>query len=254
MAGRDATVLLTNDDGIRAAGLRVLAEAFESRYDRVVVVAPDREQSGASHALTIRSPLRVERLSERWYAVEGTPTDCVNLAFHEVLEEPPHLVVSGINRGYNLGDDVTYSGTVAGALEGRILGAQGLAVSTDPEAGEELYREAARIALDLAERLLDGGLPRDGFLNVNVPPGARGFRVTRQGRRRYRKGLIARRDPKGREYYWIGLAPSEWEPDPKADHTAVADGYVSVTPLHSDLTHHRAIPVVEGWGLPQEGP
>lgn len=243
-------VLVTNDDGVRAPGLAALARALERDLGaEVTVVAPDREQSGASHAMTIRSPLRFERVAESWYSVEGTPTDCVNLAIFHLLDERPALVVSGINAGYNLGEDVTYSGTVAGALEARILGIASVAVSSAPDASAEDLDAVAAIAARVAAEVLARGLPADSLLNVNVPPAPRGIRLTHQGRRAFREGLIERRDPKGREYYWIGLAPSEWEPDDGADHAAIAERYVSVTPLHSDMTCHRAIPVLSAWGL-----
>ncbi|UCF69455.1 MAG: 5'/3'-nucleotidase SurE [Acidobacteriota bacterium] len=251
MTDPDVSILVTNDDGVRAAGLDILARELTARWGKVTVVAPDREQSGASHALTIRTPLRVDQLEDGWYAVEGTPTDCVNLAFFNILDRPPDVVVSGINAGFNLGEDVTYSGTVAGALEARILGSPSLALSTDSRASEEQLTVAARIAVRLTELVLGRGLTGDAFLNVNVPLEPRGYCVTRQGRRSFRKGPISRRDPKGREYYWIGLAPSEWHADAHADHTAVGEGLVSVTPLHSDLTFHRAIPEVEAWQLPE---
>lgn len=245
-------ILVTNDDGVRAVGLRLLAAVLAEQVGDVTVVAPDREQSGASHALTLRQPLRIERLEDACYSVEGTPTDCVNLAFFHILKSPPDLVVSGINAGYNLGEDTTYSGTVAGALEGRILGAPSLAISTLATADESQYRLAATIGARLARETLARTLPYDGFLNVNVPATPRGYRVTRQGRRLFREGLVTRQDPKGREYYWIGLAPFEWQPDALADHTAVNAGLVSVTPLHADMTFHRALPVVEGWGLSEQ--
>ncbi len=242
-------ILVTNDDGVRAPALRALADAARE-IGEVTVVAPDREQSGASHAMTLRTPLRVQKVEERWYAVEGTPTDCVNLAFFHLMESAPDLVLSGINAGYNLGDDVTYSGTVAGAMEGRILGAASLSVSQPFGAGLEESASVARLACTLARRLLDNPLPEGAFLNVNVPSGAEHFRITRQGRRVYREGLITRQDPMGREYYWIGMAPEEWYRDPRADHDAVEQGFISVSPLHADLTFHRVLPMLETWDLP----
>lgn len=244
-------ILVTNDDGVRAPGLKALARALTG-FGEVTVVAPDREQSGASHALTLRQPLRIERLESGWYSVDGTPTDCVNLAFFHILKFTPELVVSGINAGYNLGEDTTYSGTVAGALEGRILGAPSLALSTVADADEAQFAVAATVALRMSQEVLSRGLSFDGLLNINVPRAPGGYRVTRQGRRVFREGLLARQDPKGREYYWIGLAPSEWQPDPLADHAAVAAGLVSVTPLHADMTFHPAIPEIRDWGLPSE--
>lgn len=246
-------ILVTNDDGISAQGLRVLARILGERVGEVTVVAPDREQSGASHALTLIRPLRITEVSEGWYSVDGTPTDCVNLAFFQLLEDRPDVVVSGINAGYNVGEDVTYSGTVAGALEGRILGAPSIAVSSIRDADSALVEQAATIAARLALTVLERGLPGDCFLNVNVPPAAKGTRVTRQGVRGNRQGVVTRTDPKGREYHWIGIAADEWRPDRHADHTAVANGYVSVTPLHSDLTFHRALPEIESWGLGEAG-
>lgn len=247
-------VLVTNDDGIQAPALRILAEEASRRLGAVTVVAPDREQSGVSHALTIRHPLRVSQVGEGWYAVEGTPTDCVNLAFFQLMEHPPDLVLSGINAGYNLGDDVTYSGTVAGAMESRILGAPALAVSTAADAGREHFVLAARVACELALRLLKGDLPEDAFLNINVPPDPKGYRIARQGRRVDREGLVTRHDPKGRAYFWVGLAPSKWCGDPEADHAAVEQGWISVTPLHADLTSRQALTRLEAWGLERERP
>ena len=252
MTTGERRVLVTNDDGISSPGLRILVERLAAEVGRVVVVAPDREQSGASHALTLQHPLRITEIDDGWYSVDGTPTDCVNLAFFQLMEEPPDVVVSGINAGYNLGEDVTYSGTVAGALEGRILGAPSLAVSAERSATPEQLELTAGIAAHLATFVIERGLSGDGFLNVNVPPGARGYRVTRQGRRGDRSGVVTRRDPKGREYHWIGIAATDWRADPRADHSAVREGLVSVTPLHSDLTFHRAIPDIEGWELPAE--
>lgn len=249
----EAHVLITNDDGIRAPGIRALAAEAARVFGRVTVAAPREEQSGASHALTIRRPVHMELLEPGWYEVDGTPTDCVNLAFFRVLERPPDLVLSGINRGYNLGEDVTYSGTVAGALEGRMLGAPSVAVSTCREATGDDYAHAARVAVSLGTEALRRGLPLDTLLNLNVPPGATGFRITRQGRRLMREGLRAEEAEHGRDFYWVGLAPSEWLPEPGADHTAIADGLASITPLHADMTFHRVIPLLEAWGLPGAG-
>lgn len=240
-------VLITNDDGIRAPGLRALASRA-GELGRVTVIAPDREQSGAGHSLTIRQPLRVEPVDEGWFAVEGTPTDCVNLAFFHLLEQSPHLVLSGINAGYNLGDDVTYSGTVAGAMEGRILGAPGIAVSADPQASSEQLDRAAAQAVQIARRLLQEGLPDGAFLNVNVPPEPRGIRLTHQGRRDGRD-LISGRDPKGKDYFWVGLVSACWKPDPRADHAAIEAGYVSITPLNTDLTCRESQTALDRWGL-----
>ncbi len=236
-----ATVLVTNDDGIRAPGLAILAEAMATVARRVIVAAPDREQSGISHALTIRRPLRIEEVAPDRFAVDGSPADCVDLVVLGLLPRPPDLVVSGINPGFNLGDDVIYSGTVAGAREGHMLGIPSLAVSTAFEAGEAACREAAGWAVRFARLLLDGSLPSRAFLNVNVPPGATRCRVTRQGRRGGEASPLWRDEPEGKEYWWIGLAGSRWEPDGEADHAAVAEGVVSVTPLQLDGTCREAL-------------
>ncbi len=245
-AGERPRILVTNDDGVRAAGLAALAAALTT-VGEVVVVAPETEQSGVAHALTLRGPLLVRDERPGWYAVEGTPTDCVNLAFLHLLGAPPDLVLSGINNGYNLADDVLYSGTVAAALEGRTLGAPSLAVSVDFGAPAAVRARAAEVAARIARMVLDRGLPADAVLNVNVPPDPRGVRITRQGRRSLRDGLLVRRHGAANGFEWVGLPPTEWLPDPLADHQAIADGLVSITPLHSDLTFHRAIPGLEAW-------
>ncbi|MCU0232305.1 MAG: 5'/3'-nucleotidase SurE [Acidobacteria bacterium] len=241
-------MLVTNDDGVRAAGLAALATALAA-VGEVFVVAPETEQSGVAHALTLRRPLRVREHRPGWRAVDGTPTDCVNLAFLHLLGATPDLVVSGINDGYNLADDVLYSGTVAAALEARTLGAPGLAVSVDFGAGDEVRQRAALVAARIARVVLERGLPADAVLNVNVPPWPAGLRITRQGRRALREGLLVAHQAPGGDFQWVGLPPTEWIPDPQADHQAVSEGLISVTPLHSDLTFHRVIAGFEGWGL-----
>ena len=255
------TILVTNDDGIGVPGLSVLSRAL-SQLGRVVVVAPDRDQSAVSHALTLTHPLRVKRHAEDVYSVDGTPTDCVNLGVFNLLSKKVDLVVSGINRGFNLGDDVTYSGTVAAAFEGRLLGYPAIAVSRSvlppharrepawPHELEETYEPAAAFAAGLARTVLDRGLPEDTLLNVNVPlPPLKGVRITRLGRRMYMEGVIERRDPSGRQYYWIGGSPPEWQHDARSDHAAVSEGCVSVTPLHLDLTNDRAMDHLSRWSL-----
>jgi len=244
--GKQVRILVTNDDGVEAPGLAALAEGL-ARIGDIVVVAPETEQSGVAHALTLRRPLRVRTVRPGWLAVEGTPSDCVNLAFLHLLGEAPDLVVSGINNGYNLADDILYSGTVAAALEARTLGVPSLAVSGPYDASPSARREAAEVAARLAESALMRALTADVVLNVNVPPGARGVRVTRQGRRSVRDGLLTRIDADGSDFQWIGLPPTEWVPEPLADHQAIAEGLISITPLHSDLTFHRAMPDLERW-------
>ena len=240
-------VLVTNDDGIHAPALELLAREAERRLGPVTVIAPDRERSGVAHGLTIRQPLRAIEVGAARWAVEGTPTDCVNLAFLGLLDEPPQLVLSGINGGYNLGEDLTYSGTVAAAMEGRLFGVPSVAVSCAVGADRRSLERAAAITCRLAEEVLDEEIPSDLFLNVNVPPEPCGLRVTRQGRRRCRQGLIRRQDPKGQEIFWLTLAGASWAEDPRADHHAVAEGMVSVTPLHADLTFRGALEQLAGW-------
>src|SRR6185503_12631301 len=221
-------ILITNDDGYGAEGLKALERSLES-LGTVWVVAPDREQSGQGHALTLNHPLRFHARGPRHFVVQGTPTDCVYLAVHTILkgEARPRIVVSGINRGYNLGDDITYSGTVSAAFDA-----------------------AGRFARRLAEEVLERGMPPDTLLNVNVPrKPPRGVRITRQGKRLYPGGVIERRDPKGRAYYWIGGQSTEWEADPESDFAALADGLVSVTPLHLDFTNHKVMGQVRDWNL-----
>ncbi len=238
------SILVTNDDGVQSEGIHALAEALRA-LGPVTIVAPVTEASAIGHALTLRRPLRIEPVRENVYAVDGTPTDCVNLAITSVLRELPSLVVSGINKGLNVGDDVTYSGTVAGALEAALLGIPAIAVSL--QGGPEFdFRPSAAIALSVAEALSRHPLPGRSFLNVNVPRGTvRGLRVTVQARRNHITAVTARVDPRGREYYWIDEAQDDWEPHDRSDYQAVKDGYVSITPLHPDLTAHSVLDLVE---------
>ncbi len=240
-------ILVSNDDGVHASGLAALAAALE-RVGEVYVVAPDRERSAVGHALTLHRPLRVETLGPRRFAVNGTPTDCVNLALLGMLPVRPDVVVSGINAGSNLGDDVTYSGTVSAAMEGSLLGVPAMAVSL-VEGGEGAdYRYAARAAAWLTALLLrdhGGGAP---LLNVNVPRGRpRGLRMTRLGRRTYSEKVVEQRDPRGRVYYWIGAGPPAWEAAEDTDFAAVHAGYISVTPLDLDLTNYERLRALKPW-------
>ena len=241
-----ALVLVTNDDGVFAAGLAALAEALAPLGD-VYVVAPDREQSTVGHALTLHRPLRVDRLGERRFAINGTPSDCVNLGILGLLPAEPTLVVSGINHGSNLGDDVTYSGTVSAAMEGTLLGVPSIAVSlAAPDQGS--FDEAARIAQLIAMRTLTEGLPPKTLLNVNVPGGRpKGIRFTRLGHRVYKEKVVEETDPRGKTYYWIGGGPPLWDNREATDIIAVQDGYASVTPLHLDLTHYDALQRLGQW-------
>ena len=245
-------ILVTNDDGYRSDGIHALADALRSLGD-VTIVAPILEASAIGHALTLRHPLRLDPLGDAVYAVDGTPTDCVNVAITQVFQgQLPQLVVSGINKGWNLGDDITYSGTVAGALEGALLGIPSLAVSLRATRGDYDFGYAARAAAVLAEAMRRSPLPPRTFLNVNVPKGQpKGYRTTVQAKRNHITSVAERQDPKGRSYYWIEEGQNEWEPHDRSDYQAVRDGYVSVTPLHPDLTAYAALQAVED--LPVEG-
>ncbi len=246
-----ACILVTNDDGYQAPGLAALVEALEG-LGRVVVVAPDRERSATSHALTIGRPLRVIPWGPDRFRVDGTPTDCVHLGvFRLAGEHPPKLVVAGINRGLNLGDDVTYSGTVAAALEGALLHVPALALSAAVEDDSPAaYATAARVARYLAEAVLRRGLPAGVLLNVNVPLGQpRGLRITRQGSRAYRAAVVERLDPAGRPYYWIAEAEAVPRGEPDGDHAAIEAGLISVSPLHANLTHEPSLKTLASWSL-----
>lgn len=234
-------ILVTNDDGIHSPGIIALAEALET-LGEVMVVAPAHEMSAASHSLTLTRPLRIDEIDSRHYSVDGTPTDCVTLAMNQILKDhPPDLVVSGINKGGNLGDDVTYSGTVAGALEASIYGLPGIAVSLVQRTNFD-FRHAAQFAAELARRVLGDGLPRGTLLNVNVPPGEiRGVRVTRQGNKIIRPNVIEGTDPRQRKYYWIGEESLIWNEEAGTDYEALRQGFLSITPLRTDLTDYNAL-------------
>ena len=233
-------ILVTNDDGVRSEGIRVLGRALR-RLGQVIIVAPNVEASAIGHALTLRRPLRVEQLEDGVYEVDGTPTDCVNVAIAKILGSSPDLIVSGINKGYNLGDDVTYSGTVAGAMEGALLGIPSIAVSLERSLDVYDFGPSAAAAAQVGEAVLRRGLPLRTFININVPPGRpKGFRLTVQARRNHVTVVDERVDPRGRDYYWIEEGQNDWSPDARSDYHAVKDGYVSVTPLQPDLTDHAA--------------
>jgi 5'-nucleotidase len=239
-----SVLLVTNDDGAHAEGLAALARALDE-LGEVYVIAPEREQSACGHALTLHRPLRVERLRDRWFAVNGTPSDCINLGVLGFLPEPPVLIASGINHGPNLGDDVTYSGTVSAAMEGTLLGVPSVAFSL---AEGSDFGEAARVARLVAARVLVERLPAGILLNVNVPAGALlGIRMTRLGHRVYTEKIVEQRDPRGRTHYWIGGGEPRWEALDGTDMGALHEGYVAVTPLHLDLTHHRALAQMTDW-------
>src|SRR5215813_8444074 len=234
-------ILLTNDDGIHSEGLQILERTLLEIGD-VFVVAPAAEMSGASHSLTLSRPLRIRQIDERHWSVDGTPTDCVTLALHQILREDqrPNVCVSGINHGGNLGDDATYSGTVAGALEATILGVPGLALSLVAREHFD-FTEAAQFAVTAARKVLTEGLPEGTLLNINIPPGEiKGVRVTRQGIKNARPVISEHIDPRGKAYFWIGEEYFRTSSAEGTDYQAIESGYISVTPLKSDMTDHRA--------------
>ena len=234
-------ILVTNDDGIYSEGIRKLANALKS-VGEVIIVAPDREQSAASHALTLNRPLRLLKIEDNEWIVDGTPTDCVNLAVLKLLKETrPDIVVSGINFGPNLGDDVTYSGTISAAFEGALLNIPSIAFSA--LVGEHFsFDPCAAFAAQLTRIVLKQDPDPTIVLNVNFPTSHfEGVRVTRLGKRIYSEGVIERLDPRGRKYYWIGGEQPTWQPGEGTDFEAVQNSFVSITPLHLDLTHHESM-------------
>ncbi len=242
-------ILVTNDDGIDSPGLTVLAETLKT-IGEVWVVAPDRERTAVAHAVTLHKPLRLHRLAPRTFSVNGTPVDCVNLALLKVMPKPPAIVVSGINKGVNLGDDVLYSGTVSAAMEGTILGIPSIAVSQE---GRETFRfpVAADYAARIVRQVLAQGLPEETLLNVNVPNLAlraiKGVRVTCLSRRRFDNPIIEKLDPHGRKYYWIAGTRVSWSRSKNADHEAIEQGRVSVTPIHLDCTNYAVLDHFRAW-------
>lgn len=239
-------LLLTNDDGVHAPGIRTLLAALQP-LGEVHIVAPDREVSACSQSLTLKHPLRAERLEPRVHAVDGTPADCVNLAIVKLLPRRPDIVLSGINRGANLGEDVFYSGTVGGAREGTFFGVPAVAISLAARA-ETDFGPAARFAARLAACVLERGLPARTLLNVNVPPGEpAGVAVTVQGRREHEGTILEGLDPRRRTYYWIEEGRDRWLSDEMSDIFAVRKGLVSVTPLQTDTTHHGALAAFRAW-------
>jgi 5'-nucleotidase len=258
-------ILVTNDDGVASQGIRILSKSLRS-IGEVYVVAPEREQSAVGHALTLHRPLKFRRLNKRVYFINGTPTDCVILGVNKLLPQRPDLVVSGINNGGNLGDDITYSGTVAAAIEGTMLGIPSIAVSLvsaryDPE-GETVkitptyknkgLQESARFIQHLASIVLEKGLPPDTLLNVNIPDVSRvkGVRLTKQGKRVYDNSIQEIIDPRGEIHYWIGSGMPLWHPGEDTDFEAIQKGFISVTPIHLDLTNYDALSYMKNkWRL-----
>jgi 5'/3'-nucleotidase len=247
-------ILVSNDDGYQAKGLLCLVQALQD-VAQIMVVAPDRNRSGASNSLTLDNPIRATRMEDGFIRVDGTPTDCVHLAITGLLDEEPDMVISGINAGANLGDDVLYSGTVAAAMEGRFLGLPAMAVSLTGD-GCRYYETAARVVLHLIERLRLDPLPADTILNVNVPDlpweHLAGFEATRLGHRHKAEPVVREVDPRGRTIYWVGPPGAEQDAGPGTDFFAIKRRYVSVTPLHVDLTRYTALDKVASWLLGPE--
>ena len=242
-------ILVSNDDGYQAPGLLCLAAALKELAE-ITVVAPDRDRSGASNSLSLKNPLYVIRHDNGFHSIEGTPTDCVHLAITGLLEREPDMVVSGINSGPNMGDDVIYSGTVAAAMEGRFLGLPAIAISQAAPCPQH-FDTAARVAVWLVRRLRERPLPPDSILNVNVPDvpweQLAGFRVVRLGHRHKSEPVVKSIDPRGRPIYWVGPAGPEQDAGPDTDFHAVRAGYVAITPLQVDLTRHGALTTLTQW-------
>jgi 5'-nucleotidase len=248
MSSEKIRILITNDDGYHAEGIIALENALSEIGD-VYVVAPASEMSGASHSLTLSRPLRIRRIDARHWTVDGTPTDCVTLALNRILppEERPHICASGINHGPNLGDDATYSGTVAGALEATILGVPGLAFSLVASRSHD-FSQSIRIAKEITSKAISEGLPAGTLLNINVPKGIpKGFRITKQGFKDARPVISEHLDPRGKAYYWISEERNGFHAEGGTDFEAIDEGFVSVTPMRSDLTDHAAIDSLKKW-------
>ena len=243
-------LLISNDDGITARGIQVLSSRMRL-LGKVTIVAPDQNRSGASNSLTLESPVRIRETGKRTFSVSGTPTDCVHIALTGLLKKDPDMVVSGINAGANLGDDVIYSGAVAAAMEGRFLGLPAIAVSLVFTERPENYSTAAEAVASLVERLRKDPLPADTILNVNVPDlpmqEIKGFEVTRLGHRHRAEPVVKTIDPRGRPMYWIGPAGPGQDAGPGTDFDAIRRGYISITPIHVDLTRYQALDQISGW-------
>ena len=243
-------LLVSNDDGFHAAGIEALANRL-AQFAKVTVVAPNSNRSGASNSLTLDGPIRVSEMSEGRFKLSGTPTDCVHIALTGMLNEDPDMVVSGINAGANLGDDVLYSGTVAAAMEGRFLGLPAVAISLVWDAGEWQFDSAAEAAALIVEKLRLDPLPADTILNVNVPnlpwSEIKGFEVARLGHRHRAESAIPMHDPRGRLHYWIGGPGKEEDSGPGTDFDAIRRGYISITPIHIDLTRYQALEQISSW-------
>ncbi|WP_166422096.1 5'/3'-nucleotidase SurE [Paraglaciecola sp. 20A4] len=242
-------ILLSNDDGVFARGLAELYRELSTEHE-ITVIAPDRNCSGASNALSLLQPLRIEQMESGFYAVNGTPSDCVHVGVNSFLEQDPELVISGINHGANLGDDVIYSGTVAAATEGRYMGLPAIAVSLCAHTSDN-FACAAKLVSRIVDHLQAHPLPTDQILNVNIPDlpytQIKGIKVTRQGRRHRAKTMIKDVDPRGKQIYWYGTVGDEQDAGPGTDFHAISEGYCSVTPLSVDMTAHQSLEDVRQW-------
>ena len=242
-------ILLSNDDGYQAQGLRVLAAGLVD-LGEITIVAPDRNRSGASNSLTLEAPLRVEQVETNVYSVNGTPTDCVHVAITGLLQNEPDMVISGVNHGANLGDDVLYSGTVAAAMEGRFLGLPAIAVSLVLGGGNH-FTTAVALVRQIVGRMVEKPLPGETILNINVPDlpadAVQGLQTTRLGFRHKSEPVVPARDPRNRPVYWVGPAGAGQDAGPGTDFHAVANGWISVSPIKADLTDHGALESVDGW-------
>jgi 5'-nucleotidase len=241
-------LLLSNDDGINSSGLHALANAL-SKLGKIYIVAPDREQSASSHALSIHRPLRIEKVSENSFSVDGTPTDCINIAINGILNNTkPDIIVSGINRGENLGDDITYSGTVSAAIEGTLLGIPSLAVSLQGRNDFE-FEAASYFSHLISSYILTNPIPKDTLINMNIPglplKEIKGIKITRQGKRLYNDPIIEKTDPRGKKYYWIGGCELESMEMENSDIEAIKKGFVSITPIKLDMTDYSLMKKLE---------
>ena len=243
-------ILVTNDDGIQSKGIIALAKVLREIED-VLIVAPDIEQSAVAHSLTLHRPLRVEKIKKNFYAVDGTPADCIHLAVNTILPKRPRLIVSGINKGGNLGDDIIYSGTVSAAFEGTLLGVPSFAISLVSRSHFK-FDVAARFALRMARSIIERGLPKNTFLNINVPnldeKEIKSYQITHQGRLIHDgDGVVEKVDPRGRKYYWIGGGQFIFERGGNTDVEAVSKSCISITPLNLDLTNYSSIRELKKW-------
>lgn len=244
-------ILVSNDDGFRAEGIIALVKSLK-KIGRVVVVAPDQQRSAASHSITLHKPLRVENIAPDIYAVDGTPTDCIMLAVHEILKKKPDIVVSGINHGGNIGDDVHYSGTVSAAIEGGILGIPSVAVSLTADDSWN-FKFAAKFSAKIVKKILKEGLPKGVILNVNIPNitirNIKGYVFTKQGKRSYADVIVEKIDPRGKKYYWIGGEKPRFADIDMSDCNAIKDSWISITPLRVNLTDHDFLEELGRWKL-----